>query len=213
MHVKVLDAQGRFNLNNLVRNGQPSPPDIGVFRQLLTLEGANPNLTDAVVDWLDPDSTPHPDGAEDADYLALKPPYRAANRPFESVGELRLVRGFTPDLVAKLHPFLIALPTPTLVNVNTAPPEVLAALFPSMTLDAARQLAADVARTPITDIQQVASRIPASAQVPGLFDVKSGYFLVQLNTQFGRMQRRVDALIARPGAAPAQVLWRSLAVP
>lgn len=211
MHVKVIDAQGLFNLNNLVRNAQPSTPDIGVFRRLLSLENADPNLADAVVDWLDPDSTPHPAGAEDADYMALKPPYRAGNRPFVSVEELRLVRGFTPEIVDKLRPFLVALPTATLVNINTAPPEILSALFPSVSVEAAQHLAADFARTPVTNIQQVVSRIPDAARVPGLFDVKSAYFLVQLNTQFGRMQRRVEGLISRPGAARAQLLWRSLA--
>ena len=36
--VSIRDAQGLFNLNNLVRNGAPSAADIGVFQRLLTAQ-------------------------------------------------------------------------------------------------------------------------------------------------------------------------------
>ena len=126
---RISDAQARFNLNNLVRNNGPSAPDIGTFQHLLQSLALEPNLTDAVIDWIDPDSNPTPNGAEDIDYLQLKIPYRAANQPMQSVDELRLVRGFTPDIVEKLRPWITVLPQPTEINVNTAPKEVLAALF------------------------------------------------------------------------------------
>src|SRR3989344_3689590 len=91
---KIRDAQGKFNINNLMREGKPSPPDIGAFRHLLESLDLNPDLTDAVLDWIDADSDTRAAGAEDVDYLILQTPYRTANQPLQSVEELRLVRGF-----------------------------------------------------------------------------------------------------------------------
>ena len=44
---------------------------------------------------------------------------------FLEVEDLLAVKGFTPEIVNKLRPFVTVLPDPTPVNVNTAPPEVL----------------------------------------------------------------------------------------
>ena len=70
----VSDAQGRFNLNNLVRNGAPSPADIAMFQRLLTSQGIDPGLSETLRDWLDPDGKVSPGGAEDIEYLSLPQP-------------------------------------------------------------------------------------------------------------------------------------------
>jgi len=49
------------------------------------------------------------------------------------VSELLLVQGITPEVYRRLAPYVVALPQPTAINVNTAPLPVLAAL--SETLD------------------------------------------------------------------------------
>lgn len=139
---KVEDLQGRFNLNNL----NPKNPDIESFRmQFRNLLRNLPDvdeplgLEDAIRDWIDEDQNPGSmNGAEDTEYLNLNPPYRAANRAFTVVSELLAVRGMTPEVYEKLRPLVAALPakasgsfTPTKVNVNTAPLEVLRALSAS----------------------------------------------------------------------------------
>ena len=62
-----------------------------------------PRMTDAlaaaVVDWRDADSNAGENGAEDDIYARLNPPYRCKNSPFETVEELRLVYGFTYDIL------------------------------------------------------------------------------------------------------------------
>ena len=62
-----------------------------------------PRMTDAlaaaVVDWRDTDSNPSENGAEDDIYARLTPPYRCKNAPFESIEELRMVYGFTRDIL------------------------------------------------------------------------------------------------------------------
>ena len=51
----IADEQGKFNLNNLVKAGRRSDPDMAIFEQLLASQGLAPELADAVLDWIDPD--------------------------------------------------------------------------------------------------------------------------------------------------------------
>jgi general secretion pathway protein K len=212
VQARIADAQGRFNLNNLVRGGTtPSQPDIGVFRRLLQSQGLNPALTEAVVDWLDSDGQVRPAGAEDIEYLQLDPPYRAANRPFESAEELRLVRGFDAEAVQKLRPYVIALPVATTININTAPAAVLSALFVNLPLSSAEQLVAARAKLPFSQTAELAARA-GQAPVEGVqLSVKSSYFIVVAETRFGRLARRAEALIFRGGGSgqTARLLWQA----
>jgi general secretion pathway protein K len=211
----ITDAQGLFNLNNLVRNGKPSAPDIGIFQHLLLSFSIDPNLTDAVVDWIDTDSNTLPYGAEDLDYLQMKTPYRAANQPMQSVDELRLVRGYTPEIVEKLRPWITALPQPTEINVNTAPKEVLSALFYTLPAPAIEQI---VSQRPYKDQAELAKKIQELAAgkeiPPAFYGVKSSCFEVTVETRFGRYQRTTQALIQR-GAddSSSRVLWHRQRLP
>jgi general secretion pathway protein K len=209
----ITDAQGLFNINNLVRNGKPS--DTGTFQHLLLSLSIDPNLTDAVVDWIDTDSDTLAYGAEDLDYLQMKTPYRAANQPLQSVDELRLVRGFTPEIVEKLRPWITALPQPTEINVNTAPKEVLGAVFYTLPAPAIEQI---VSQRPYKDQAELAKKIQelaAGKNVPEMFyGIKSRYFEVTVETRFGRYQRTTQALIQR-GAddSASRVLWHRQRLP
>ena len=71
---------------------------MGMFRAA----GADPDqasaLASAVMDWRDADDLVHVNGAEAKDYAAAGLGYGPANRLFESVEELRLVLGVTPQI-------------------------------------------------------------------------------------------------------------------
>jgi len=207
----VSDAQGRFNLNNLVRAGAPSPPDSAMFRNLLTSQGLDPGLSEALRDWLDSNTTVDgPGGAEDIEYLSLPQPYRSANQPLQSVDELRLVKGFTAKAVEKLRPYVTALPVPTTVNVNTAPDQVLAALT-NLPLSALQPVLDNRVSKPFADKAQFNAMLPSGTLPPptDLYDVKTGYFLVTIDIRYGRLQRRTEALIER-ASGKATVLWHRL---
>jgi general secretion pathway protein K len=208
--VAVRDAQGRFNLNNLVRGGAPSAPDITVFRRLLNAADLNPALTEAVLDWLDPDSETRAGGADDIDYVNLPQPYRAANQPIASVDELRLIKGFDAASVDKLRPYLVALPEPTAVNVNTAEPAVLAALFPDMTVATLQPFLDRRQRQPLTQPTELTATLPAGTPPPQVqTSVTTGYFLVTIEIRLGRLQQRSEALIQRPtGGRAATLVWQ-----
>lgn len=94
----LVDESGKLNLNVLpiVDNYPPG----GVARDLLL---ALPNMTreiaDAILDWLDEDDEPRDFGVESGYYNSLPTPYDCKNGPLDSLDELLLVRGVTPQLL------------------------------------------------------------------------------------------------------------------
>jgi general secretion pathway protein K len=139
---RILDMQGRFNVNNLVDSaGEADEGAVESYKRLLNTLDLEEALADPLVDWIDKDiSERFPDGAEDQHYLLLKVPYRVANRRLADISELRLVKGYEPDIVAKLRPHVVALPEATAINVNTATAEVLTSLAEGLALSDAESL-------------------------------------------------------------------------
>jgi len=96
-------------------------------------------LAASLIDFVDGDAVTSNDSPEDDVYQRLEPPYRALNRPLLSFDELRMVAGFSAELVEALRPYLTVYPFAALgcgdpslgcgVNLNTAPPHVLALLW------------------------------------------------------------------------------------
>jgi general secretion pathway protein K len=205
--VGIEDAQGRFNLNSLWRNNAPSAADIGIFQRLLASLAIDGSLSEALVDWLDPDAQTRPGGAEDIEYLNLAPPYRAGNQLLASVDELRLVWGFTAEIVDNLRPYVTVLPKTADINVNTASPRLVAALVPGLSESAAQQILGERERSPFKDNAAFTSQLPGGVKPPASgFGVKSGYFLVMLDTGIGRHRRRTEALIERTDGK-ATLVW------
>ncbi|EAQ78869.1 type II secretion system protein GspK [Blastopirellula marina] len=69
-------------------------------RQLLMgLPGMTEDIADAILDYIDEDDEPREFGAEVDYYSGLDPPYAPKNGPLETVEELLLVRGVTPQLL------------------------------------------------------------------------------------------------------------------
>ncbi len=66
---------------------------------LMTLPGMTESVADAILDWIDADTEVRPSGCEDEYYSTLPSPYACPNKPLQSVEELLLVRGVTPQLL------------------------------------------------------------------------------------------------------------------
>jgi hypothetical protein len=81
-----LDESAKLNLN------------IATLAQLRGLPGMTDEIAAAIIDWRDGDDEPTEMGAESDYYLMLDDPYVCKNAPFETVAELRLVRGITDEL-------------------------------------------------------------------------------------------------------------------
>jgi general secretion pathway protein K len=210
---QISDQQGLFNVNNLVRDGMASAREIAAFKRLLGAIGLDAGLAEAVADWIDADSERlPPSGAEDEDYLRLPLPYRAANQPIAEIGELLRVRGIDVQVLAQLRGFATALPRRTAVNVNIAPPEVLVAMVPGLTLAEAQALAGTRAATPFPSLEEFRKRLPKRAfqWEEGDLSVDSQYFLVQGRATVGRADVRMEALLQREQTAMPTILWQRM---
>ncbi len=209
------DGGNCFNLNGLV---QPSdtdtfvarPASIEQFARLMRLIGIpdqqGRGIAAATADWLDTDNTPQVEGAEDSDYAARTPQYLPANALMADASELRAVSGVTPELYARLRPWICALPVarPTRININTLLPEqaaLLAMLLPD-TLDIARARAVLLDRPPqgftstVAFWQAVALKgSPAGPEAQGQTAVTTQWFGLKIDVALGGTQLTQTALI------------------
>ena len=208
----IIDAQGLFNLNSLLRGGKPSEPDLAAFRRLLAFLRLPEALADALLDAIDADSdTTFPGGAEDLDYLAMQPARRAPNRPLLDVSSLGRIRGFDAEAIERLRPYVSALPASAAVNVNSAPTEVLQALLPGLDEAAARALVTERAQKPFETLESFRSRLPESARAsPSVaLDVSSSYFVIESRARIGRAEAIHKTLVGLKGAKREGIVWRS----
>jgi general secretion pathway protein K len=173
----IYDAQGRFNVNNLVED--PWQED---FSTLITLvdpaidEEAAYAITMAVVDWISPESN---NVTLANDYLKQNPPYRAPHRPMASVSELRLVKGMTSHLYAALSPYVTALPVVTKININNTTPLVLMSLSKTLNAETAKKLVLESSQNPFSSVQSFWDALKQNPIPEEKITVLSQYFLVK----------------------------------
>ena len=208
----IEDRQGLFNLNNLVRSGTASVADIVKFQRLLNLLNLPIELAYSLADWLDMDNEIQASGgAEDAYYLTLARPYRAANRPLVELGELIRVKGFDEKTIARLKPFVTVLPVNSAVNVNFAPAEVLVAIADNLSLSDARMIVQQRRGLPYQDIANFRQRLPNPSIKISDVDVavSSQYFWVTGRATVNGAQVVTQALMQRLQGWPT-VIWQSV---
>ncbi len=93
----LVDEAGKININALLDldNGQ----GVVAYNILMALPNMTDDVANSILDWLDPDDTPRTDGAEDDYYSSLPTPYHCKNGPLDSLEELLLIKGVTPQMV------------------------------------------------------------------------------------------------------------------
>ena len=200
---QIEDEQGKLNLNDLVAGGDPNAKNKKVLRvkRLFELLQINPDLVDAIVDWVDQDEKPEPAGAESLYYQTLHPSYRAANLPLQTLLELRLIKGMTPDIIAKLSKLVTVYPPDgqSKVNLNTADPLVIQALDPRIT----QGMAADIVQArPFKTIQEL-DRVSSFEDIGkelrqrNVYDVKSDLFLARMVVGVNEVTKNATVVLQR----------------
>ncbi len=206
----ISDAQARLNINALGAPGAQATPERARIERLFAQRGGPAAAIDAIADWIDVDGTPRPNGAEDARYAALPAPGLAANAPLFRVAELAEVIGVTTPSLGRVLPFLSALPVDTPTNVNTAPPEVLAAIVENLSSDGQAALLARRAQRPFATVADFRASLPQGATLAGedSLSVKSDNFYVTIEAREGRTLARARALLHRSAGAWPAVVWQ-----
>ncbi len=111
--VELSDESGKVDINlapiDLIKN---------LFVAVGVDEKLSASLADAVGDWRDKDSLKRVDGAEDRDYSALGLGYEAKDDEFDSIDELSLVLGMSPEIFKRVRPYVTVYAQD--LGVNTA---------------------------------------------------------------------------------------------
>ncbi|MFO0115210.1 MAG: type II secretion system minor pseudopilin GspK [Betaproteobacteria bacterium] len=202
------DAQSKFNINNLIdSNGKRRNADVQIFVRLLNILKLDPELANAVVDWLDnDDEISGTGGAENGHYWSIanrvSGGYGAANKPILLIDELLRVKGMNEANFRRLAPFITALPRAnierTKININTTSTELLTAIFDDVTsdviADVIRQRQAPLPYTRIDNIKQRHAALPAP-MIDAFLDTTSRYFEASLAITGQHSQIRQAALL------------------
>lgn len=144
------------------------------------------------LDWRDPDDRRRPGGAEDIDYAGANAPYGARDGVFDTVDELRLVQGMTPEIYRRLAPYVTVDCLNAGVDPLVASRTVLAAV-PGMNRGALLEFLA---------VRDRLSIEAAEAQARGLGDA-SRYLEISPRSAFG-----ITATATHPSGS--RVTWRAV---
>jgi general secretion pathway protein K len=186
MTAKIIDERGKLNLNDLV-SSDPNARKGKILRvkRLFNLLQINPDLVDAIVDWVDADDIPEPAGAESMYYQSLRPPYRASNAPLQTIREMRLIKGMTSEIMDKLLQYVTVYPQDgeSRVNINTADLMVLQALDQRISQSMAGEIIQSRPFKTIQDLDRVGSfaEIGKELRLLNVYDVKSNIFSAQMS--------------------------------
>jgi general secretion pathway protein K len=208
----IVDAQARLNVNALGTTGAVADLQRARIVRLFAQRGGPSAAIDAIADWIDRDAIARAGGAEDSRYAGGPRGGLAANAPVLRTAELFEVKGVAPASLSAVAPFLTALPAETPINVNTAPPEVLAVIVDKLTGDGLAQLVASRAQKPFSTVAEFRARLPspASVAVDDSLSVKSDNFYVTIRARQGSTVARARALLHRRSGDWPEVVWQTV---
>jgi general secretion pathway protein K len=156
---RIVDESGKVDINTV--------PDVVLKNLLINLgiQGEEVDtIVDSIMDWKDPDDLHRLYGAESDYYMSLPNPYKAKNANFDTLEELLLVKGVTPEILygnggkKGLVDFLTVNSKMNRISINAAPKEVLMAI-PGMTPELADIIIEYRKTNEITNLQEIG--IPA----------------------------------------------------
>ncbi|MEM8512293.1 general secretion pathway protein K [Massilia sp. MP_M2] len=210
---QVLDATARYNLNNLAKGGKVDLIQLEVMRNLLTNLRLEARLARPIAEFVAAGQPLVAEPPQEGVPPVPQKPRTGAPMRLERVDDLLMVPGLKPEAVERLRPFVIVLPaSDTNVNVNTASPEVLAAVLPGSSMSEANSLVAQRQRSPWNDIAKFKTVLQnPSPEAEPKITVKSTYFLVQSRIRLDRAALDAESLVrvggnlVNPGSV--NVIW------
>lgn len=195
----IVDAQSRFNLTSLCKNGVIDQEQVATFGRLLVGMGFSAELAQATavmmrtaqrkVDASAGSSTTQSLGVTQVDDLLATP-------------------GFSSAMLDRLRNFLVVLPDATPININTASAEVLAANIATLSLAQAAELTAERERAYFRDLNQFIQRLPGRqfADASAKLSLSTRYFIVHGQVRLGRAALQMQALLERNGR-DVNMIW------
>ena len=191
---RIEDAQSRFNLRNLSGPRGPELADVAILGRLLILAGADETLAADLADAVD---------------RQLRGGEPGVPRLLPALAEeLALPEGRPREALSRLLPFVVLLPEPTPVNVNTASAEVLSACLANLPLAEAVRLVESRQERHFRDLADLQSRLPG-LMLGGdgsRVSVSSRYFLVRGQVDYRDASLAHRVLLHREGNG-VETIW------
>ena len=191
----IRDAQARYNLRNLVRDGKVQPVELQTLQRLCALVGVSDSVAVQIGEALrlaSPGNSADV-GADTGDTG------RSGGIPVlpASIDDLGWL-GLDAISVRRLQPFVTWLPGLTPVNLNTAPKEVIAAVVSSIDLASAERLVQSRLRNHLRQVEDARALLGASAGLDSArMSVNSRYFEVDGSMRLEQMLVAQRSLIER----------------
>jgi general secretion pathway protein K len=195
---RIVDAQSRYNLANLANARTFNPAEIRIYERLLTGLKLDPALAMRAAQAVAAGQPGGEPGTPGNRQTALK-----------RLDELAGVLGYTPQVLAALAAFVILLPAPADLNLDTAPPELLAAVT-RLSLAQARELAQRRRQAHFRSMAEFSAALPDSSVLNGVrVGLRSDYFLVESKIRLERAELDTVSLLYRPrgSAAATELVW------
>ena len=209
---RLVELQGRLNLYTLQSDGRVNAVGLLALQRLLSTQ----NLP---VEW----------ASKLAEAMATQVALWQKSRKSDAVAaritgrllpvvdlaglvELAGLSGVDAERLAMLEPMVTLLPSATSVNVNFAPPEVLMAITPGLSLSDAESLVSRRVQAHFNSAQDFVSALPDNLRTStrsAVYTVESQYFLSEAEAWFGRAHVRLQALLYRQRARMPEVIWVS----
>jgi general secretion pathway protein K len=218
IEITIVEESGKLCINDLVQtNGAFEPPNTLAALKLLGKRlQIQENVWYALADWMDGDDSTRSNGAESPYYQTLKPPYVAHNAKLATIDELSLVRGFTPEYITALRPFVTvysSLPgAQSPVNINTASKEVLAALDEGIDDRMAERILEERRLKPFQNLGELGSRIPGAGAISqnliGKVSVRGTLFRITSVARVKETARTVEAVVRVDGGQQNILSWQ-----
>lgn len=189
----IEDANGRYNLRNLIDAGVVQGIELDALQRLCESSGVTPEVASRIATQLreavmsDPANPP----VEGTPPVSEDPPLMP-----HTVRQLRWL-GIDPTVVARLERFVTLLPTRTAINVNTAPAEVIAAVL-GVDLGSAERVVAARQRSPLGGTDDLKALLSEDTVLdPARIGTQSNYFIVQGRLRLGTRIVEERSLVER----------------
>jgi general secretion pathway protein K len=222
--VEIQDESGKINLNYATEEQ---------LRRLMNVVGIlSPEadvIADSILDWRDVDNEPRANGAEQFYYEALSPPYEVKNGRLDTVEELLLVQGVTPDYyyghkelaedgsvldLYGLSKYFTVYSPSNRINVNYAPLPVLLSV-PDMPPEAAQMIFERRQSQPFASVEEITKELTvplSTTTLPYLSTAQTGVYRLtaaahRKGSKVRRVIRTVLSLDARETSRYRVIYW------
>lgn len=215
---KIEDQNSKFNPNYIVDSqGLIDKARLGQLERLLDQLQIDKGVIPAILDWIDPDDQSRPGGAEDDYYTRLEKSYRCANHPFDTPGQMLLVKGVTPRMLYGSDgkpgfKEVLTVQSNGLININTASEMVLLSLDDDLTAGAVTEIIQRRKEKPfqkLDDLKEISGLPPVVfARISSRLTVSSAHFEVRIVGSFREARVVVTAVVYRLSGSARLVYYR-----